>query len=139
MVAKYGATWSIQAIGLAMVAGLVLSFVMHLTYIAGGKLFPEAHTHDGYLTAAGWIHVFYMAAAFGLIALFFIATPHPARADVNIMYFVLVFHVMLGVHMPLKLLSPPWFPYHGVWDGGTMMPIIGSIAALAGLSYWALR
>lgn len=139
MVAKYSGTWSPPAMGVAFGAGVALSFVMHLTYIAGGRIFPEAHTHDGYLTAAGWIHLCYMAAGFALIALFFLATPHPERADVYVMYFFLVIHVIFGVHVPLKIAEPHWFPYRGILDMGTLAPIVGSIVALSVLSYWALR
>ncbi len=139
VVSKYAHFWDNTAMLWAVGAGVVLSLIMHCTYISAGNKFPEAHTHDGDLTAAGMVHLIYMGLAFAVIALFFFATPHPAAGDVRLVYALLMVHVVLGVHVPLKLLAPEWFPYHGIWDWGTFAPIFGSAAALGIMSYWALH
>ena len=137
LVYKYGAEWSLTKILVLLGVGLVLSFVMHLTYIDAGKAFPEAPTYGGRLTAAGWLHLLYMGLAFAIIGLFYLGSP--SKFDVWLTTVWLVVHVIVGVHVPLKLLKPVWFPYHGIWDAGTLAPIFGSAAILVGLSWWALR
>lgn len=139
LVAKYGEEWTFNQVLVITFIAFVFSGAMHYTYIQGGKVFPEAQTHDGYLTLVGWEHVVYMGAAFAIIGLFFLYTPHPDPFWVYLTAVWLWVHVIIGVHVPMKLLGPAWFPYHGVMDAGTLMPIGGVAAVLAGFCWWALR
>ncbi|MBI2004800.1 hypothetical protein HYS79_01395 [Patescibacteria group bacterium] len=139
LVAKYGAGWGLKQIAVIGIIALVFSAVMHWTYIQGGLKFPEAQTYGGHLTPAGWEHVVYMGAAFAIIGLFYLATPHPDPFWVYLTAAWLWVHVVIGVHAPMKLSGATWFPYHGVLDVGTLAPVGGVAAILAGFSWWALR
>ncbi len=139
LVAKYGQQWSLQQIGLMIGAGFALSFIMHLTYIEAGKHFPEAPTYGGRLTTAGWLHFVYMGLAFAAIGLLYLCTSKPTPFDIWLTTIWLVIHVVVGVHVPLKLLKPDWFPYHGIMDAGTLAPIFASAAILLGMTWWTLR
>jgi hypothetical protein len=139
LIGKYSEDWSFIKIGVLLMAGMGLSHVLHLTYIKAGMQFPEAPTYGGELKAAGWLHLLYMGIAFGVIALFYIASIKPTPFDVSLTTAWLIVHVIIGVHVPLKILKPDWFPYHGIADAGTLLPILGTMAVLTGLSFLALR
>ncbi len=139
LIQKYGTWWSDLQLVLMLGLGFVLSGVMHWTYIAGGMKFPEAPTYDGRLTPVGWLHFIYMALALAGIGLFYLCTPKPDAFDVWLATIWLVVHITIGVHVPLKLLKPSWFPYHGAMNVDTLGPIAGAAVVLLGFSMYALR
>ncbi len=136
---KYGGQWGAKQIGIMVGIGFILSAAMHYTYVEAGKKFPEAATYGGELTPAGWLHLVYMGLALALLGLFYFMTAKPAPSDVWLTSVWMIIHVIVGVHVPLKLFKPAWFPYHGISDAGTLVPILGTTAILFGLSLWALR
>ena len=138
-VALYSHQWKSWQIVLLLVVGVILSGVMHLTYIEAGKKFPEYVTYSGKLTSAGCAHVVYMGYGFAIVGLAYLCTKSPEPTLVWLTTAYLVVHVVIGVHVPYKIFTPSWFPYHGIWDAGTLAPILGSAAVLSGLSWWALR
>lgn len=132
-------SWDWYWLVLIMAAGFAASYFLHLTYVEAGKKFPELTTYGGRLVAAGVEHLLYMGYALGIIGMFYLLSIKPAPFDVWMTTIYLVVHVVVGVHVPLKLAPPPTFPYHGIWDGGTLAPIFGTIVLTVGLSLWALR
>lgn len=139
LVQKYSAQWAWNYWVVVMVISFGLSIIMHLTYIEAGRAYPDVATHGGRLTAAGWLHALYMGFALCLIGLFYLASVKPAPSDVWLATVWLVVHVIVGVHVPLKLIKPSWFPYAGIGDAGTLVPIFGATALLIGMSIYALR
>jgi len=135
----YGHQWTrFQVVTMAII-GLLFSVAMHLTYIEGGKRFPELVTYGGKLTWVGWEHVLYMGYGFAIIGLAYFCTAHPTPSLVWLSTIYLFIHVTIGVHVIHKLLAPAWFPYHGIMDVGTLVPIFGVMALLSGATWWALR
>lgn len=120
-------------------AGVMASMVMHLTYVEGGRRFPELVTYGGKLTWVGWEHVVYMGYGFAIIGLAYFCTASPAPWLVWVTSIYLVSHVTIGVHVIHKILAPEWFPYHGIMDAGTLVPIFGVVVLLSGATWWALR
>lgn len=138
-VTLYGYQWTRWQIVTWAIVGLVLSAIMHFTYIEGGKKFPEFVTYGGKLTRAGRAHVVYMGYGFAIIGLAYFCTAHPTPSLVWLTTTYLVIHVTIGVHVIHKLLAPAWFPYHGIMDVGTLAPILGVMVILGGMTWWILR
>ena len=67
-----------------LIIAIAVSLLMGRMYQEGGKVTPEAHTHDGYTTIAGWIHGLYAVAAIWVVSLMFfnLATPSVSRVDI---------------------------------------------------------
>jgi len=126
----------VQRIDLAYwMVGVAVSLFHHRLYVRAP--FPEAHVAEGKLTPAGWMHAAYMAIAFTVILQFYLGvTPEPQ--DVYFVGPVLMVHVVVAVHVPLKILKPSWFPYHGILNKDTLVPIAVSAAVLVALSWYAL-
>lgn len=139
LVGLYGGEWRSWQVNAVGVVALGLSGLMHWTYIEGGKHFPEAHTYGGRLTLVGWVHVLYMAWAFTIIGLFFVYTTDPSPFWVYLSAVWLWLHVIIGVHIPMRLVRTTWFPYRGVLDTGAIGSIVSASAALVLFSWVALR
>ncbi len=112
---------------------------MHLTYIEGGKRFPELTTYGGKLTWVGWVLLVYMAYGFAIVGLAYFCSAHSTPSLVWTTTVYLIIHVTIGVHVIHKILAPAWFPYHGIMDAGTLVSIFGVMAILSGVTWWALR
>ena len=117
------------------VIGTAVSAFHHWMYTKGK--FPEAHVQKGKLTVAGWIHFMYMAACFSIILQFYLEGERKI-IDVITATSLLWIHVILAMHVPMKMLKPWWFPYWGIWNKDTLGPIKVSTAALVALSVYAL-
>lgn len=136
MVAKYGEQWTWRQGSVIAVLAIALSAGMHYQYSL--DKFPTAFGHNG-LPPTGTVHFVYMAAVFVIVALFYTCTTHSSRAFVLVASGLLLVHVVIGVYVPLKLWTPPWFPQHGIWNALTLVPIGVSALLLGGLSWFALR
>jgi hypothetical protein len=68
-------------------------------YAKGGIATPEAHTHDGYTTVAGWIHGLFAGIGVWVLLMFFLTpTSPPATArDILIVSAILTPFFFLGV------------------------------------------
>lgn len=143
LISKHGGQWSTLQISVAAAVGFVLSFLMHIFYVQGGKVIPEAHTHDGVLTAAGWIHLAYMAAGIAVLALYYLSTPGLYPTEVWKISGLLFVHFLIGTHVPFKIWvayeRPYWYPAGLVIDVPTAVTLVGCAAVLFALSYVALR
>ena len=134
-----GNQWTWKQIVFLGIIAFIFSGVMHYTYIGAGKKFPEVVTYYGKVPPIFWEHVVYMSAGFAIIGLGYFCSTQIPHWFVWTSTVYLVIHVTLGVHVIHKLWAPAWFPYHGVMDAGTLAPIFGSSAILAGMTWWALR
>lgn len=142
IVTAHGNEWRLGYILLMGVVGFALSFALHyLVYVPSGKNFPEAHTHYGWLTRAGKIHLWYMAAGLAVVGLFYFFSSISEKevAWVSSLLFV---HAVIGTHVPLKVLARctpiEWYPKGPVLGVTTAATLTGTALLLAGFSWWAL-
>ena len=75
-----------------------LSLAMGELYKAGGAIIPEAHTHDGKTTLAGWIHGMFAVVAIWTVAVVYLnlTTPTVSRTDMIIFSVLLTPFFFLG-------------------------------------------
>ena len=132
IVEQYSSQWSFKGVVLAILAGLVVSVLMHEIYKAG--LIPEAHVQYGHLTSAGWVHFGYMAAALAVLILYFLDTEYtPYMWVVSIL---LIFHTAIGNHVPLGLVQPDWYSGRPLTSMGTWGAIGGIAVLTLGRTAW---
>jgi hypothetical protein len=79
----YFSTWGLVILFVA----IVLSLAMGELYKAGGAITPEAHTHDGKTTVAGWIHGIFAVAAIWIVSMVYIGLTTPAVSKTDIIVF----------------------------------------------------
>ena len=132
IVDRYSSQWSFREIVLAILVGIVVSFMMHETYKAG--TIPEAHVQYGHLTAAGWVHFGYMAAALAVLGLYYLDTEYtPYMWMVSIL---LIIHTIVGTHVVLGLVQPDWYSGRPLTSMGTWGAIGGTAVLTLGRTAW---
>jgi len=110
IVARYGDQWLMPDIILASAIGVAILLPLGWTWIVSAKNgTPEAHTHDGKMTAAGFFHAIYFIAAIAIILLTYFHTVISQTAASTIAIFLGI-HVVYGTHIVLGLMAPPWYP-----------------------------
>lgn len=129
MVGQYGHLWSGGNIVNAYVAATIASIGMHYTYTKSAM--PEAHVINHSLTAAGYVHLVYMAGALAIIFLFYFATPHPEPRFAIMASVLLTVHMIFGTHVVLGLFAPEWFPGRPLSNPATYVVILGCALSLA--------
>lgn len=99
---EYFSWWGL---GLLALSG-ILTVAAIKGYEKGGLKTPEAHTHDGRTTAAGWIHGLFAMVGLWIFALFYFTpiTPSASPRDIVIVSLLLTPFFYLGV---VKF-SPRW-------------------------------
>lgn len=101
---NYDLDWSWRGLAFLGACSVAVLILVHV-YEKGGLVNPEAHTHDGKTTAAGWIHAIYAVLALWVLGEFFLGLiPFPAKTDLLVMAVVLTAFFYLGV---MKF-SPRW-------------------------------
>jgi cation transport ATPase len=130
----YSNSWSVTHILAASVAGVTGSYFMHKTYKAAKH--PEAHVMDKQLTVAGYLHMVYMAVALAIIILFYIFSNNVGLELLWSSTALLILHVIIGTHIPLKVISPWWFYKTPILDMETLHVVAGSAALLITRSWF---
>jgi len=84
---------------IGVVALLLWLALAVFVYAPSGIKMPEAYTHSGDVTVAGWLHVIYAAVATSVIAMMYIGmvTPTISHTDIIIMSSILSVWAYLGV------------------------------------------
>jgi len=100
---QYGQQWSFEAIMMAAIPALIITMIIARVWVRGGRVVPEALTHDGRMTNAGLWHASYTVAALTVLFLFYFATDLRS-APVATVSWLLAIHVFLGSHIPLSLM-----------------------------------
>ncbi len=77
---------------------IVASLLAGNMYQKAGMVTPEAHTHDGITTAAGWIHGLFAVVAIWAIVMFYLATPGVTTRDLIVVACILTPFFFLGVY-----------------------------------------
>lgn len=110
IVGLYADHWSMSNIVTTAVIGVIVTIGMGFVWVKAAEHgLPEAHTHDGRITVAGFIHAVYMAAAIAVIGLFFFYSDISQKAA-TVVAVILAVHVIYGTHIVLGLIAPSWYP-----------------------------
>lgn len=104
----YSSQWSLTQISAMLSVSAMVTISMCLMWIHLGKTTPESLSHNGLLTLAGFIHAIYMIIALTIILLFFFYS-NIALWHMIIIAIILGFHIIIGNHIILSLVSPPWY------------------------------
>jgi hypothetical protein len=105
---------------------------MGVMYAKGGRLIPEAHTHDGKTTIAGWIHGIYAVLGLWFILIFYFGrlSPQIAKEDFIFMAIMLTFFFPLGI---IKFSSQWKFEKFAKWQ------VTIEIILLWAITYYKMR
>lgn len=139
IVGTYGDTWTPVQIVTMLIIAMILSGVMHWTYVQ--TPFPDSLAWKGEgITAAGWLHVIYMGAAFAIIGLLYFCTPSPNRTLVLLTGVLLSAHVVVGTHIPLGIFNEyepmEWCPDFLVPSTGYV--VLGAWGVLVAMTMFAV-
>lgn len=119
----YFSKWGLVILAVAVVFSLGMGYL----YQQGGMVTPEAHTHDGTTTVAGWIHGVYAVAAIWICAMVYIpglASPPISKADIIGLSMLLIPFFYSGV----AKFSERWvFETPAQWQVGASTAIIWAI------------
>lgn len=108
VVAAHASRWTMEAVVFSAAAGILLSVLMHYSFYVRRSL-RGPHAHSGALTAAGYVHLLYMAAGLTVVFLFYLSTPGLAVQEMWIVTGLLIIHVFFGSLLPLHIMRPRWF------------------------------
>lgn len=139
IVGTHGGDWTLVQIVIMFAIAMVLSGVMHWTYVQ--TPFPDSLAwKDEGITAAGWLHLIYMGAAFAVIGLLYFCTPSPSPVVVSLTGFLLSIHVVIGTHVLLGVLNElepiEWCP--NVLAPPTGYVVIGTWSVIIAMTIFAM-
>lgn len=112
IVALHGSEWRAKDIEIAAAISTMVTLVMGYIYTRSST--HEAHMHEHQITAAGWVHLVYMAVAVSTFILFYFYTSRPSGALLITTNIAIVFQIFIGNHMVLGIFKfmggLPWYP-----------------------------
>jgi hypothetical protein len=112
LIGRYSDRWRLRWILVSLVIGFILATTFSWLYTLSDL--PGAHVQNRHLTAAGVVHLFYMAIALAVFMQFFFFTEDISARVLRIVSVLLFAHVLVGTHMALgvfKVLHPvDWYP-----------------------------
>jgi hypothetical protein len=112
LIARYFARWRRQEILVSLAIGFASAGLMSWLYTLSDM--PEAHIQNHGLTAAGWIHLIYMASAIAVFTQFFFFSGDVSVSLLRVVSVLLFAHVFFGTHMALGILKfyfpLDWYP-----------------------------
>lgn len=112
LIGRYLERWRPWSMLLSLAIGFGAAGLLSWTYTFSDM--PEAHVKNHMLTAAGVVHVLYMAAALSVFVQFFFFTPALSRRQIGTVSVLLFIHVLFGTHMALGLINAAvtldWYP-----------------------------
>jgi hypothetical protein len=78
---------------------IAVTLIAKTTYQELASAIPEAHTHDGQTTAAGWVHVLYATLAIWICALVYLnlSSPSVSMRDLSVISVLLTVFFFFGV------------------------------------------
>ena len=106
----YSFLWKRTAVVLCSLLGIGLSWRANFMWGDMAKRIPNCFAHDGHMTAAGWIHLVFMAGVLTCVLLFYFATYKRVwRTDARWIWLLLNIHICLGVFgCALYVHDPIW-------------------------------
>lgn len=115
-----------------LAASVVLSLAAGYMYQQGGITTPEAHTHHGVTTVAGWIHSLFVVAAIWVCGMVYLnlTSPPMSKPDIIVISVLLTPFFFLGV----AKFSDRWmFSTRAKWQ--VAIEIVG-LWAVTGVRLW---
>lgn len=114
MIGRYSFRWHSGRLLVSFALGFVLAAILSWTYTF--STIPETHIKNHQLTAAGIVHLFYMAIALAVFIQFFFFTEDVSARLLGVASLLLFVHVFFGTHMALGVLNViyplSWYPAH---------------------------
>ena len=109
LVTVYSNQWRTINVMWALLIGVVAIIGMGFMWVNGAKKgLPEAHTHDGRITGAGFFHAIYFVVAIAVIILTFFCSAISQKAAI-VTAIILGVHIVYGTHIVLGLIAPVWY------------------------------
>jgi hypothetical protein len=112
VIGRYIGRWRLHWILVSLAVGSISAVILSWTYTFSG--IPEAHVQDYRLTAAGIVHLVYMAIALAVFTQFFFFTENISVRLLRVVSVLLFAHVFVGTHMALGILQLVhplgWYP-----------------------------
>ncbi len=101
LIGKYQFDYN-STVSVVIATGSMIFWILSTMFIYApmGEIMPEAHTHDGRTTEAGWSHVVYASLATWILAMIYIpniTTPEISTTDVLITSGILIPWIFFGV------------------------------------------
>jgi len=89
-----------------LVVSVILTYLPVRGYEKAAITVPEAHTHDGITTAAGWIHMVYASVVMWVLILFYLTTTTPKVSPRDL----LIVTSLMTIWAPLGVIkfNPQW-------------------------------
>ncbi len=128
IVVNCSSRWTVTEWLLAGAIGLAGSILMHYTYTMGNM--AEAHVQNHRLTTAAIPHFFFMWMAISILLLFYFRTERQPWEFVWSCSALLIVHLIVATHIPMKVWSPEWFPEQQILDIPTVSVIVGCSVVL---------
>jgi hypothetical protein len=112
VIGQYSDRWRLRGILISLAFGFMLALIFSWLYTLSDV--PEAHVQNHHLTAAGKVHLFYMAIALAVFIQFFLFSGNVSVSFLRIASVLLFIHVFLGTHMALGIIKLKfmlnWYP-----------------------------
>ena len=107
IVSKYKLNYNSRASHMILIGVIIFTLTMMNKYKNEGVCKPEAHTHHGNQTVAGWIHGLFAAVSMWLLILFYFTTTTPKASAHDLILVTSLFTIWapLGV---IKFFNPLW-------------------------------
>jgi hypothetical protein len=133
LIGRYSSCWRLHRILASLAIGLISAGLMSWLYTFSGM--PEAHVQNHHLTAAGVVHLVYMAIAIAVFIQFLFFTEGISDRLLRFVSVLLFIHVFVGTHMALGIITLiyplDWYPAHpltSIFGWGTVAAVGVSLA-----------
>jgi hypothetical protein len=103
LVGRYIYRWRLPCVLVSFTIGT--SYASLLSWVYTISTMPEAHIQNHHLTAAGIVHLFYMAVAVSVLIQFFFFTSAISPRLLRVVSILVLFHVFISNHMALGILQ----------------------------------
>jgi len=135
IVRSYGNVWVTHDVTNMMIIAFPVTVALQYIWVQLAKKFPEAHTYDGKVMAAGFLLGIYLYSAITIFLLFFFYSGISRTEALGKVEFLSVY-LFFGTHVPLgmlgELLKLGWYPNRPQKDPITWATIFGGW----GLLWW---
>ena len=112
VIGRYFVRWRLHWILVSLAIGFITASVFSWVYTSSGM--PEAHVQNHHLTAAGVVHLIYMAIAIAVFIQFLLFTKDISALELRVISLLLLAHVFFGTQMALGILNSArplvWYP-----------------------------
>jgi hypothetical protein len=112
LVGKHAHRWRLPGMLISLMIGISSASILSWVYTF--STLPDSLVQNHHLTAAGIVHLLYMAVAVAVLIQFFLFTSTPSLRLLRMVSILVLFHVFIGTHMALGILKGTvplgWYP-----------------------------